>query len=203
MNNSKVEKTLIFIRVLVFNIVETITIFMIGLALQISVNYIIGLMLIFFLTRAVCGKLFNAKSKHYKKAYECFIWSTLVFSSVYVITDLHIYITILLTIFTALIVTGTADINELYMWKGSKSKYNALIDFLAVSPNNPIILEHEEYWRKNYPMRYDIFILFFRERKSYEEIVEIKDLPDNKIIQRECKSIYDILEKPLNLPSIE
>lgn len=203
MDKAKVQKTLIFIRVLAFNIIETITIYMIGLALKISNNYIIALMIIFFLTRTVCGKFPKGKSKHYKKAYQCFIWSTLIFTSVYVITDLHIYITILLTIFTALIVTGIADINELYMWKGNHSKYNALIDFLAVSPNNPIILEHEEYWRKNYPMRYDIFILFFRERKSYEDIVEIKDLPDNKIIQRECKSIYDILEKPLNLPSIE
>lgn len=53
MGDTKVKN---FIRVLVFNIVETITIFMVGLMLDISWNYIIGLMLIFFLTRAICGK---------------------------------------------------------------------------------------------------------------------------------------------------
>ena len=73
MEDTKVEKILIFIRVLLFNIVETITIFMIGLALKIDWNYIVALMLIFFLTRAVCGKVFKGKPKHYKKAYECFI----------------------------------------------------------------------------------------------------------------------------------
>jgi len=184
-----------FIRVLIFNIIETITIFMVGLALNISWNYIIGLMMIYFLTRSVCGK-----AKHYKKAYQCFIWSTLTFTSVYVLTDLHICVTILLTIFTAFIVTGKSDINDMFMWSGNKSKYNALIDFISLSPNHPIILSHEEYWRNNYPIRYEIFKLFFRERKTYEEIMEIKDLPDSKIIQTECKLIYNILEQPLSLP---
>lgn len=193
----KNTKVLNFLRVLIFNIVETIVIFMIGLIFELNYNYIISLMIIFFMVRMLCGQ-----PKHYKKAYQCFIWSTLTFTSVYVLTDLHIFVTILLTVFTGFIATGRADIEEMYMWKGKKSNYIALIDLISVSPNNTIILEHEEYWRKNYPMRYEIFKLFFRERKSYEEIMEIKDLPDTKIIQKECKSIYDILERPLNLPPI-
>lgn len=194
MKDTKVKN---FIRVLLFNIVETITIFMIGLALNISWNYIVGLMMIFFLTRMVCGK-----PKHYKKAYKCFIWSTLTFTSVYVLTDLHIIVTVLLTIFTGYIATGKSDINDMFMWSGSNSKYSALIDVISFSPNHPVILEHEKYWMINYPVRYEIFKLFFRERKTYEEIMEIKDLSDNKIIQRECKAIYAALEIPLQLPPI-
>ena len=194
MKDTKVKN---FIRVLLFNIVETITIFMIGLALNISWNYIVGLMMIFFLTRMVCGK-----PKHYKKAYKCFIWSTLTFTSVYVLTDLHILVTVLLTIFTGYIATGKSDINDMFMWSGSNSKYSALIDVISFSPNHPVILEHEKYWMINYPVRYEIFKLFFRERKTYEEIMEIKDLSDNKIIQRECKAIYAALEIPLQLPPI-
>lgn len=185
------------IRVIAFNIVETITIFMIGLALNISWNYIVGLMMIFFLTRCICGE-----AKHYKKAYKCFIWSTLTFTSVYVLTDLHIFINILLTIFTAFIVTGKADITDLFQWSGNKSKYTALIDFISLSPNHPIVLQHEEYWRNNYPLRYEIFKMFFRERRTYEEIIEEKDLPDSKLIQSECKLIYNILEQPLGLPPV-
>jgi len=185
------------IKVLAFNVIETITIFMIGLALKIAWNNIIGLMLIFFLTRCICGD-----AKHYKKAYKCFIWSTLTFTSVYVLTDLHIVINILMTIFTAFIVTGKADISDLFQWSGNKSKYDALIDFISLSPNHPIVLSHEEYWRNNYPIRCEIFRLFFRERKTYEEIMEIKDLPDSKLIQSECKLIYNILEQPLGLPPV-
>lgn len=194
MENTKVKN---LIRVISFNIVETITIFFIGRALGVATNYILTLMLIFFLTRMFCGQ-----PKHYKKAYQCFIWSTLTFTSVYVLTDLDIYVTILLTIFTGFIATGRANIDTMYMWKGSSSKYEALINIVAFSPNNQILLEHEEYWRKNYPIRFQIFRLFFRERKTYEEIVEELDLPDNKLIQKECKSIYDILERPLGLPPI-
>lgn len=195
MKDTKVKN---FIKVLLFNIVETITIFMIGLTLKISYNYIIALMIIFFLIRAILGQ-----PKHYKKAYLCFIWSTLTFTSVYITTDLPLTVNILLTIFTAFIITGKADINDLYMWKGNTSKYIALIDVIALAPNHPTILEHEEYWRKNYPMRFEIFRLYFRERKTYEDIMELKDLPDSKLIQRECRSIYDILERPLNLPPIQ
>lgn len=195
MKNTKVKN---FIKVLLFNIVETITIFMIGLALKISWNYIVGLMVIFFLTRAICGK-----PKHYKKAYKCFIWSTLTFTSVYVLTDLHILVTILLTIFTGYIATGKSDIEDMFMWSGNRSKYKALIDVVSISPNNQIILEHEEYWRKNYPIRYKIFEMFFRDRMTYEKIVKELDLPDTNIIRRECKSIYDILERPLGLPIID
>lgn len=194
MKDTKVKN---LIRVIIFNIVETIVIFLIGLSLKIDYNYIIALMLIFFLVRSLIGQ-----PKHYKKAYKCFIWSTLTFTSVYLTTDLSLVVNILLTIFTAFIVTGRADINDLYMWKGKDSNYIALKDIVALSPNNPIILEHEEYWRKNYPMRFEIFRLYFRERCTYNEIMELKDLPDSKIIQKECKSIYDILERPLNLPPI-
>ena len=203
MEDTKVKEILIFIRVLAFNIIETITIFMIGLALKINYNYIVALMLVFFLTRFCCSKILHGKAKHYKKAYNCFIWSILVFTSVYVITDLHIYVTILLTVFTAFIVTDKANIEDMYMWKGSSTKYKALRDMISISPNNPIILEHEEYWRKNYPMRFKIFRMFFRNRMTYEEIVEELDLPDTNLIRRECKAIYDILERPLELPIIE
>lgn len=51
-------------------------------------------------------------------------------------------------------------------------------------------------------MRYKIFKLYFRDNKSYEEIKQIEDLPDNTIIKKECATIYSILERPLNLPPI-
>ena len=89
------------------------------------------------------------------------------------------------------------------MWKGNDSKYEALRDFIAMSPNNSVLLEHEEYWRKNYLMRYKILQLFYRERKSYAKIVEEEDLKDDSIIKSECKTIYAILEKPLGLPPIK
>lgn len=183
---------------IIFNIIETIIIFNIGLIFKLDYSLIICLMLIFFFTRMLCGL-----PKHYNKWYNCFIWSTLTFTSVYATTDLDLLANILLTIFAGYIATGRADIGALYQWSGKSSNYDALKDLISMSPNNKILLEHEEYWRNNYFMRYEIFRLYFRERYSYTDIIKIKNLPDSTIIKRECQIIYAILEKPLGLPSIK
>ena len=107
------------------------------------------------------------------------------------------------SIFTSYILSGKADLKDMYMWSGKTSKYEALIDFVALSPNNPIVLDYESYWRVNYPLRYEIFKLFYRERKSYQEIREIEVYDENNLIKIECKSIYEQLEKPLNLPPLK
>lgn len=122
--------------------------------------------------------------------------------SLFLILKVDLIISILFTIFAAFIMTGKSNINDIYLWSGKSSKYDALKEFISFSPNNAIILEHEEYWRKNYIMRYKIFKLYFRDNKSYEEIKQIEDLPDNTIIKKECATIYSILERPLNLPPI-
>ena len=112
-------------------------------------------------------------------------------------------LSILFAIFSAFIMTGKSNIKDMYMWTGKISKYDALKDFVAISPNHPILLEHEEYWRRNYPIRYEIFKMYFRENKTYQEIAEIKGFEDNTITKKECCTIYSILERPLGLPPIK
>lgn len=148
-------KVLKFLRVLIFNIVETIIVFFLGRIFNVDINTRIMFMVIFFLTRMIIGE-----PKHYKKAYQCALWSSLVFLSLYSLTSLDLLAIIILTIFAGFISTGRADINGIYMWSGKLSKYEALKDFVSLSPNNPILLEHEDYWRKNYPIRYKIFKLY-------------------------------------------
>ena len=142
------------------------------------------------------------KALHFKTWYRCLVWSSLILLSLFLILKVDLIISILFTIFAAFIMTGKSNINDIYLWSGKSSKYDALKEFISFSPNNSIILEHEEYWRKNYIMRYKIFKLYFRDNKSYEEIKQIEDLPDNTIIKKECATIYSILERPLNLPPI-
>ena len=170
---------------LIFNIAETILIFLIGKLLCLPTNYIITIMLCFMISRGCFGK-----ALHFKTWYRCLVWSSLILLSLFLILKVDLIISILFTIFAAFIMTGKSNI------------YDALKEFISFSPNNSIILEHEEYWRKNYIMRYKIFKLYFRDNKSYEEIKQIEDLPDNTIIKKECATIYSILERPLNLPPI-
>lgn len=183
---------------LIFNIVETLIIFLCGLALNLEIKYIIVIMLTFMISRGFFGK-----ALHFKDWYRCLIWSLLILLSLFVLLKVDLILSILFAIFSAFIMTGKSNIKDMYMWTGKVSKYDALKDFVSISPNHPILLEHEEYWRKNYPIRYEIFKMYFRENKTYQEIANIKGFNDNTITKKECSAIYSILERPLGLPPIK
>lgn len=182
---------------LIFNVVETLIIFMCGLALNLEMKYILVIMLTFMISRGFFGK-----ALHFKMWYRCLIWSTFIMLSLFVLLKVDLVISILFAIFSAFIMTGKSNICDMYLWTGKMSKYDALKNFIAISPNHPILLEHEEYWRKNYPMRYEIFQLYFRENQTYEYIAKLKGFDDNTITKRECSTIYSILERPLGLPPV-
>lgn len=183
---------------LIFNIVETLIIFMCGIALNLEIKYVLVIMLTFMISRGFFGK-----ALHFKTWYRCLIWSTFIMLSLFVLLKVDLVLSILFAIFSAFIMTGKSNIKDMYMWTGKISKYDALKDFIAISPNHPILLEHEEYWRRNYPIRYEIFKMYFRENKTYQEIADIKGFDDNTITKKECSTIYSILERPLGLPPIK
>ena len=183
---------------LIFNIVETLIIFMCGIALNLEIKYVLTIMLTFMISRGFFGK-----ALHFKTWYRCLIWSTFIMLSLFVLLKVDLILSILFAIFSAFIMTGKSNIKDMYMWTGKVSKYDALKDFVAVSPNHPILLEHEAYWRKNYPIRYEIFKMYFRENKTYQEIANIKGFDDNTITKKECSTIYSILERPLGLAPIK
>ena len=183
---------------LIFNIVETLIIFMCGIALNLEIKYVLVIMLTFMISRGFFGK-----ALHFKTWYRCLIWSTFIMLGLFVLLKVDLILSILFALFSAFIMTGKSNIKDMYMWTGKVSKYDALKDFVAISPNHPILLEHEEYWRRNYPIRYEIFKMYFRENKTYQEIADIKGFEDNTITKKECCTIYSILERPLGLPPIK
>lgn len=183
---------------LIFNIVETLIIFMCGIALNLEIKYVLVIMLTFMISRGFFGK-----ALHFKTWYRCLIWSTFIMLSLFVLLKVDLILSILFALFSAFIMTDKSNIKDMYMWTGKISKYDALKDFVAISPNHPILLEHEEYWRRNYPIRYEIFKMYFRENKTYQEIADIKGFEDNTITKKECCTIYSILERPLGLPPIK
>ena len=191
---SKIKKLL---PTLIFNIVETLIIFMCGLALNLEIKYILMIMLTFMISRGFFGR-----ALHFKTWYRCLIWSSFIMLSLFVLLKIDLVVSVMFAIFSAFIMTGKSNICDMYLWTGKVSKYDALKNFVAISPNHPILLEHEEYWRKNYPMRYEIFQLYFRENQTYEYIAKLKGFEDNTITKRECATIYSILERPLGLPPV-
>ena len=179
----------------------------------VSAKDIFFIMTLFMFSKAAFGK-----SLHYKQWYKCLVCSLVILATLFGVFKFNIYQSMILTLFCSYVMTNRANVKNdentlnniidfidenLYHWSGKSSKYDPLRDFVGISPNNPIILDYEEYWRKNNPLRLEIFRLFYRERKTYEEIRKLKDYDENNIIKSECKSIYEQLEKPLNLPALK
>lgn len=168
-----------FLFSLFFNIIETIIIFMIGLIFNLNASFIIVLMVTFFLTRLLCGQ-----PKHYNKWYRCFVWSLLTFTSVYALTDLHIIVTILLTIFAGFIATGRADINDLYQWKGKSSKYSDIEEYIKYNSMNDTLLEFERKLKAQDNLLFLLYKYRFKENLTFAEISEKLDLDNPRIVEK-------------------
>lgn len=185
-------KIMNFIRVLVFNILETIVIFLLGKIFSVKVSIRIVLMGTFFLTRMIIGE-----PKHYKKAYMCALWSSLVFLSLYSLSSLDLIAIIILTVFTGFISTGRADINDMFMWGGNKLN-NVVFDWVKFNQNNAQLLSYEQKLKETDNRKYIIFKYRFREFKSYSEIAELMEI-DVQRISDEIKIMSHFIEYSIRL----
>ena len=155
-----------FIRSLIFNIAETIIIILIGKFMSLPFKFIILLMTLFMITRSSCGRTF-----HYKTWYRCLIWSILILLSLFMLLKVDLCIAIILTIFSAFIMTGKADINEMYLWKPqSQSKYKDIEEYIDNNADNQTLLDFENSLRKISDILFSIYTHKFKEKLTFREI---------------------------------
>lgn len=174
-----------FIRVLVFNIIETIIIFFLGNIFNVNMNIRIMFMVIFFLTRMLIGS-----PKHYNKAYKCALWSSLVFLSLYSLSSLDILAIILLTIFTGFISTGKADIEDGYMWKSrDESKYKDIEEFVKYNSMNDKLIEFEKKLKEQDSLSFLLYKYRFKDNLTFAEISERLDGMSNPRITEKLDKI--------------
>ncbi|MCI8481772.1 MAG: hypothetical protein HFJ27_01460 [Clostridia bacterium] len=99
------KKLLVYIPSIIFNIVELIMIYLIGLTIGILPQQIIILFLLFVLTRTLLkGQL------HYKNWRKCFVWSVIVFSSFFLMAKSEMMIASIMTVFSGYILTQKSNI---------------------------------------------------------------------------------------------
>lgn len=108
----KLNKRLV--QTIIFNLAETALILLSGLALHLELKYIVIAMLVFMISRCFFGK-----PLHFKSWYRCLIWSLLILTSIFVILKVDLVISILFAIFSAFIMTGRSNINDMYLWKNN------------------------------------------------------------------------------------
>lgn len=172
---------------LVFNIVETLLIFMIGRIFNIGKSTILIIMGVFFVSRLLYGK-----PKHYNKWYRCCVWSCLVFTSLYSLSNLDLYAIIVMTAFTALISSGKADITDMYMWKKNNeaSKYQDVIDYLKYNPLTDEIISFEDKLKKTDNLMYLIYKYKFKDEKSFNQISKLLDIETNRLTEKIDKLVF-------------
>jgi len=176
-----------FIRVLLFNIIETIIIFFLGNIFKVPMNERIMFMVTFFLTRMVIGS-----PKHYNKAYRCALWSSLVFLSLYSLTTLELPAIIIMTIFTGFISTGRADIGDMFMWKGKESKYADIDEYIKYNPMSDDLLEFEKKLKSNDSLLFLIYKYRFKEHMGFTEISERLDIETPRLAEKLDKIAFSI-----------
>lgn len=183
----KLNKTLI--QTIIFNLAETALILLSGLALHLELKYIVIAMLVFMISRCFFGK-----PLHFKSWYRCLIWSLLILTSIFVILKVDLVISILFAIFSAFIMTGRSNINDMYLWKnnGEPSIYQDILDYVKYHELDDKLIEFERKLKERDTVEYLIYKYRFKEQKTFKEISELLDMDGPRIAQRLEKIAFAI-----------
>ena len=178
---------------ILFNLFETICIFFMGYLIGVNlVNELIILMLF-----AIPRFVFKGAS-HYKSPFKCFIVSMLLgisFMLMFIVNPLLGYVAAL---FSGCILTNKGNIVNIYQWN-KVSKYQSVIEFIKDNPDDYTIKKYEEYLLMNYPLRYEIYKLKFRDNKGFNVIMDELEILDRKMLATELNIIYETLKFCLNI----
>ena len=148
------------IKVFAFNLIEMLCILLAGKLLKISLVSSLIIMFIFVITRMTFGK-----ALHYKSPYRCFVMTLAIFLSLFIVFKVNIYLSILISIFDGYLLTGKANIEDMFMWNGKSSKYQDIIDFVRYNPDK--LTDFEDRLQKQDNLDYLIYKYRFKENLTF------------------------------------
>lgn len=192
--NKKLEMILAFLVELIeFTLMSLVAVFI----LKTDIRDVLIVLLTFFISRFAIGspghyKIVNYFDDGWKR---CFLWTSALVLSLCLTTRLGVLVGILFTIFTAFIISGKANIDDLSLgWKSKtdKSKYQDIVDFIKYNPLDDKLLEFEEKVKRTSNLEYLIYKYRFREGKTFKEMSELLDMESPRIAQRLEKIAFAI-----------
>lgn len=186
---------------IIFNLLETFLILLVGWMLNLNSKDIILIVVLF-----VSGRIFLKGAMHYKSWKKCLIWTLLLMTSLFILVKIDIYIAIYMTLFSAYIVTERANAKDGYMYYKDvrrEGKYREMERFVEDNINSQEVKKFEDKLRKIntiYKDRYKkdfycVYELKFKEGKSFEEIKQRTNISDN----HELTKILDIIFITFNM----
>lgn len=138
---------------LLFNIAETGLIILIGKLLDLPINFILVIMLTFIISRACFGN-----TMHFKTWYRCLVWSLLIMLGLFLILKVDLILSILFAIFSALIMTGKANIQDMYLWKSQgDSKYSDIEEYVKYNYMSTELMDFEDNLKRRDDLLYLIY----------------------------------------------
>lgn len=196
-----IKKFLYWLPTIIFNIVETIIIFIVGMLIDISIFKIIYGITIFQVVRHTIKQ-----DRHYKNPFKCLISTTLVFASIFLIAKINMLFYSVASIFAAYILSGKADINieneekcnniGMYLWKkkSEPSKYKMIEEYVEENKDTKQIMEFEKILKDINEEYYKIYKLRFYEGKSQKYIVEKMQINSTARLTEKLDDIKNALE---------
>lgn len=164
---------------LIFNLVETLLLIGMAFLLKIGIKDTIIVFLTFQISRA-----FFKLPKHYKDWQKCLIWTLSIFTSLFLVAKVDIIIGVLVSVFTAYILSGKSDLKDLYMWRQDNiSKYQKLVDYIKFNGLDNKLIETENKLKELDNMMYLIYKRKFRENKTFKEITEEFDISNPRVVE--------------------
>lgn len=173
------KKILLYLPSVIFNVAEVSIIALIGTLLDLPINEMIVIFLLFAIMRMSLGG-----AMHYKDWYRCMVWSTLVFLSLFVLARADLIICILSTIFCAYVLTTRGNIRDIFMWKGKNSKYNDIDEFVKYNSLDTRLIEFENKIKEQDNLDYLIYKYRFKDKLTFEDISEKLDIQTNRITEK-------------------
>ena len=181
---------------IIFNIAETLLLIFMAWYLKIGIVKT----LLVFLTFQV-SRFYFKFPKHYKDWKKCLIWTLLIFTSMFIVAKINVIVGCLCTVFCAYILSGNADIRDMFMWKKEQdSKYKLLEDYIKYQRlcDGHKLIDIEKQLEEDNPELYIFYKRRFIEGKTFREISEEFDIDNPRIVERLDK-VYLIMKYALKL----
>jgi len=163
---------------IIFNVVETIIIFLVGIAIKLDIKNIIIILVVFSITRMTIGS-----AKHYKDWKKCLLWTTIIFTSIFLVAKVGIVISIVITIFTAIVLSGKGDIKDIYLWK-KQSKYSDIEKYINSNTQSERLVKFEEQLKEKDDIAYTIYHNKFNEKRTFSEMEEELNMDSRRIADK-------------------
>lgn len=147
---------------------------LVGIFLKLNIQTALFIMFVFIITRMTFGK-----TLHYKSPYKCFIMTLAVFLTLFIVCKVNILLSIAIAVFNGYLLTGRANIEDMFMWKGKTSKYDDIMEFVKYNPDK--LLDFENRLKEQNNLDFLVYKYRFKDKMSFENISELLDLDSPRI----------------------